>query len=1155
LSKSHLKCHNTEYVRAGDEVYCFVELIDEFDNPKGSSLASSTIEMLVERDGVEENRFTNAIYMDVGVYMLTVSSNIAGSVSVKAKYKGSIIDENAVHTLNILPGPASKATSVISCPSTVLGSVQAVCNLKMKDRFNNPTNFEISKILQTSIIGPNGVVPSTLVEGNVFGNYRILYDTFMVGKFNVTIGKNVFGTSALSSKTVESKSQVKCMEKVEFGGGLACSIFTYDVHGNATENAYDKSGFVVKIVVGGTTYQDIPVEYMSQNRFLAQIPAQRSGTGTYYFRFKEMLQSHHRLLLGSRRRLHGALGSYQPVQVNCGAPSVTTTFRWCAKSVNAGDVLRCWILPRDSGHGRSCIANDVSFELAGTPAIQEAQNSSNTLEYLTRSFIRTTSGDSTIQVNYRNNGINYAVGQGIVVAISPGAITTIETTCPKDIILSSNIVCKVITKDKYGNAAGTLSSEIERNFQIASTTKINSNIVNTAVGHFDLKYYVSPSSFQNGEEIVIHSISGSKNWTVTTRETNLNTIVITCPSSAVAGATITCDVMTRDNLGTLYGNESESFGFSVSLVSVSSNDVMVQSRNEPIVRFIEEGIYQVISSITTSGSYRLNILFKNKNMTSSSGDFNIEYSSFSNVNSVSSCPTKAMYLENVACTVTLRDIYGNLYGNNMSAAISHRLEIIGSSVLNGIVEYLSPGQYTVRYKPPTTGLAAISTKFNQNTFVSDQTSYINIEAGYGSKTSMGCPSVVVLNSTFLCKLNVSDLNDNPTNAGTISSSNFTFGNSNNNIKFMKVAQTSTIGQYDVVLQAMITSVSSAVSVANGNTENIEIVSSNLVTSLFDIQCFNSTVYAGRSFSYEIIGKNSSNSVLVDELHSRAFSINIHQKATSTGVVTNTITEYEKGTLAVSGANYQIVVGLNTAGDYYITLMFANNVLFLDRKIEVLPEQEVHQVLLDCPNIVRNNDTFSCIVSTVDRYGNIFGNTENLNAFSFFAYDETTGKPYTLETTIVNSSTGGKYSVSPKDSSYIGSKIIINSVFIATSGVKKNDSFINVNFTAVTPSVEAVSSTVPTSTTTTSPVASSSNMTNATKNITEILSTTTTAATSSSTCFSKDYLYNLCVQQRGKWAFTCKTASWKIGNICISNTTGFVNVTNSTGEIICKPVCE
>jgi hypothetical protein len=206
-----------------------------------------------------------------------------------------------------------------------------------------------------------------------------------------------------------------------------------------------------------------------------------------------------------------------------------------------------------------------------------------------------------------------------------------------------------------------------------------------------------------------------------------------------------------------------------------------------------------------------------------------------------------MYLENVACTVTLRDIYGNLYGNNMSAAISHRLEIIGSSVLNGIVEYLSPGQYTVRYKPPTTGLAAISTKFNQNTFVSDQTSYINIEAGYGSKTSMGCPSVVVLNSTFLCKLNVSDLNDNPTNAGTISSSNFTFGNSNNNIKFMKVAQTSTIGQYDVVLQAMITSVSSAVSVANGNTENIEIVSSNLVTSLFDIQCFNSTVYAGRSF--------------------------------------------------------------------------------------------------------------------------------------------------------------------------------------------------------------------------------------------------------------------------------------------------------------------
>merc|ERR1711998_702813 len=172
------------------------------------------------------------------------------------------------------------------------------------------------------------------------------------------------------------------------------------------------------------------------------------------------------------------------------------------------------------------------------------------------------------------------------------------------------------------------------------------------------------------------------------------------------------------------------------------------------------------------GSYRLNILFKNKNMTSSSGDFNIEYSSFSNVNSVSLCPTKAMYLENVACTITLRDIYGNLYGNNMSAAISHRLEIIGSPVLNGIVEYLSPGQYTVRYKPPTTGLAAISTKFNQNTFVSDQTSYINIEAGYGSKTSMGCPSVVVLNSTFLCKLNVSDLNGNPTNAGTISSSNF-----------------------------------------------------------------------------------------------------------------------------------------------------------------------------------------------------------------------------------------------------------------------------------------------------------------------------------------------------------------------------------------------
>eukprot|EP00944_MAST-04C_sp_MAST-4C-sp1_P011011 g11011.t1 len=982
IHHSRFNCYSRSSLRVGSTAFCFVELLDQYNNARGTSMTASAIETIVERNGIEESRFTNTIYMGTGTYMVKFSSVSTGSILVKIKYKGDFIASEKSHVFLMLPGKASVAESTVDCPKTILGSVRGFCKFIARDQYRNPTDFHVEDILHASVAGPNGLVPTILVTEDILGNYKLMYDTFLQGDFNISISSKIYTTRALSSKTAESQSRVNCLENVEFGGALACTIFTHDVHGNATQNEYDKYGFDVRVAVSGVVYRNVPVAYIAQNRFLAQVPARKAGSGAYFFRFKEMLQSHHRILLSSRRKLHAALGSYQSVKINCGPASEIATISWCTKTVVAGQTLKCWIVPRDSSYGRSCESNDVLFELSALPAIEEFQNASNTPKYLTRSFARTDAGITTLQVMLRRENL-VAVGDAMEVNVVSGPVHTLQTACPEDAIWWSYIVCSLETSDVYGNAAEYTFRQVQKNFHI-SMESANMSFTTVTKGVYKIKYYVSPVSSQFPmHRVVVSSIFGNKNWTVMLRSTDINSIDVTCPTEVVAGVSLSCTISARNTAGILYGNESEAFGFSISILSNPSGRATEQTNNY-VVRNVKTGIYQITPTISKTGAYYVQVFFKNKNITAVSSTFEVKYASISHTRSFSSCPQRSAYMSRIVCAVVLYDTYGNLYGKNLSAAVSHKLEISGTAILHGVVTYVSPGHYDVVYTPSITGSAVISTKYDEISFVTDKSPTIDIEAGAPVSFSVDCPEVAILNSTYLCTLNASDRYGHLTSAGKISVSNVTI-HSTRYTEVVQIADPRHTGIYKVFLRTTEPG-SYPIKLFNSNVVNVTIIPTNISLNALDISCFNSTIFAGQTFSCEVVHNNG---MRTNSIEARGFTTVVNK--ISNGVTQTSFSNFEAGNIAEMSNAYQIYADLREAGEYQISLFFANLMLFQDKKVTVLADEKVHMLLLDCPAEIFAGVTFSCNASTNDKYGNVGGNQEDLEALSVHAYDEESGK--------------------------------------------------------------------------------------------------------------------------------------------------------------------
>jgi len=622
------------------------------------------------------------------------------------------------------------------------------------------------------------------------------------------------------------------------------------------------------------------------------------------------------------------------------------------------------------------------------------------------------------------------------------------------------------------------------------------------------------------------------------RSTDINSIDVKCPTEVKAGGPLPCTISARNAAGILYGNESEAFGFSISILSSPSGRA-TKHNNNYVARNVKTGTYQITPTISKTGTYYVHVFFKNKNISAMSSTFEVKYASISHTRSFSSCPQRAAYMSRIVCAVVLYDTYGNLYGKNLSAAVSHKLEISGIAILHGVVTYVSPGHYDVVYIPSITGSAVISTKYDEISFVTDKSPTIDIEAGAPVSFSVDCPEVAILNSTYLCTLNASDRYGHLTSAGKISVSNATM----HNIRYTKVVQiadTRHMGTYKVFLRTT-ESGSYSIKLFSSNVVNVTIVPTNVSLDALDITCFNSTIFAGQTFSCEVVQKSG---IPTNSIDARGFTTVVNK--ISNGVTQTSFSNFEAGNIAATLNAYQIFADLRKAGEYRISLFFANLILFKDKKITVLAEEKVDMLLLDCPAEIFAGVTFSCNASTNDKYGNVGGNEEDLEAFSVHAYDEESGVPYELNIQRKYQKSFGEYVINIKNSLYLGHKIIVKALFVSVDNVKTNSSITIVDLTekgsiktdlhrnrsdATNATIDGI---------------------NATKTLYNTSSTTT--AQPSTSCVSKDYLYNLCVKQRGKWGFTCQSASWKIGNICFSNSSGFLNTTTSSGEITCMPLC-
>merc|ERR1711871_322061 len=729
-----------------------------------------------------------------------------------------------------------------------------------------------------------------------------------------------------------------------------------------------------------------------------------------------------------------------------------------------------------------------------------------------------------------------AVGDAIQVNIISGPAHTLQTACPEDAILWSHVVCSLETFDIYGNAAEYSFEQAQKNFYI-STESANMSFTTVAKGVYKVKYYLSPVSAQPLlKEVVVSSISGNKNWTVMLRSTDINSIDVKCPTEVKAGGPLPCTISARNAAGILYGNESEAFGFSISILSSPSGNATDKSKSY-VVRYVTTGTYQITPTISKTGVYNIKVSFKNKNISVVSNTFEVKYASISHTKSFSSCPQRSSYMSRVVCAVVLYDTYGNLYGKNLSAAVSHKLEISGIAILHGVVTYVSPGHYDVVYIPSITGSAVISTKYDEISLVTNEIRTIDIEPGAPISFSVDCPEFAILNSTYLCRLNASDRYGHLTSAGAISASNATM-HSMRYTEVVEIAGTQHVGTYKLYLRTTEPG-SYQVKLFSSNVANVTIIPTNISLDALDITCFNSTIFAGQTFSCEVAYNIGMQANLIE---ARGFTTVVNK--ISNGVTQASFSNFEAGHIAGLSDGYQIFADLREAGEYQISLFFANLALFQNKKVSVLPDEKVDMLLLDCPTEIIAGTTFLCNASTTDKYGNVGGNEEDLEALSVHAYDEESGVPYELTIQRKNWTGFGKYGISIKNSLYVGHKIIVRALFVAIDYVKTNSSItiVDVSEEPIKPKLQRNRSSLTNAT---------SDEINATKTFYNTSSTTTVQPSTS--CVSKDYLYNLCVKRRRKWGFTCQTASWKIGNICFSNSSGFVNKTTS-GDITCMQLC-
>jgi hypothetical protein len=238
---------------------------------------------------------------------------------------------------------------------------------------------------------------------------------------------------------------------------------------------------------------------------------------------------------------------------------------YCPSTVVAGSLLRCIVNTKNASElpfGGIVESNAIEIKISST---FDAPND-NDIQYNAIVARNTFEGEHSAELTLSKSG-EYNVQVSLLSIKLPSVNVTVASStidasrssvsCPATAVVQERLVCSVFARDAYENLVGAN----------ASTSAVEQKLViDGKAVHLGTPLYISTGTFQvyfapnaTGEATVttkFGNLDVGKTVTVTVLPDAPRTIQLSCPNTAVANSTVTCEMIVKDTHGNLIRNRS-----------------------------------------------------------------------------------------------------------------------------------------------------------------------------------------------------------------------------------------------------------------------------------------------------------------------------------------------------------------------------------------------------------------------------------------------------------------------------------------------------------------------------------------------------------------------------------------------------------------------
>ena len=1128
------------------------------------------------------------------IIMNSISPTKNGQVSVIVNYGTQELPPVAVQ---VEPDIADGTTSVIDCEPEIVSGAHVKCAIEAFDQYGNPAVKNVQEVFAGSVRDNNGVDTSINIEQDENGNLFLTYSMGTTGTGEITViaqttymnynninnndnrrlntntnnngvAKKMFTVtshpSILSADTIE----VNCGAHFVVGDFLSCTIQANDAAGLPLANQpRHLQEMKFELEVGGTT-EEMITQHTVGATFTSTITADISAEGanivstiggdTETFR--------RRLNLGTRRARRLPRSS---VTIVAGAIDASTSMIWCDTKVSVGTNVRCWIDARDAqGNPTGSSSNSEAFSgvMSGTTnsanggAPPSTSHSSitydDTVGLFAVTFTINVHDFYRIQVAYGSVGNNVgseqhvSSGGTITVLVEKTLAVSANVTCPSYVVAGASLTCTMTTLDSFNNMNADPSSFIAPNatFQVNGQSAIPINgivaIQSSSSSSTNAWQIVIPYvPTQEGDIRVTYYISGYGSKAiigvrVVLPATVAKESVLECPTSTVAGTSLTCTVSLKNNSGLVVldlpvggadssdidtpaltfkidDGKTETYG-TRSSVAVPAVPVFTTSP-------IGVAVYSASTQLNVVGEYNVTSYFANHLINGSNLYMGIRTITVTPSTPLASTVTVScqhpslinhQYIAGtvVTCGIRITDGQKNPAGNSANAAAFHATvtNSAGSPIFSSIAHDPSPslfGSFALTFIANVTGNVHVALRYDG---VDAATTSVPILADVPvSIINATCPTTAVINSTVSCTFVAVDTHHNlihhidiekirtllTTQSASVTIGNLVVPYTVHELIHSGDTRTSLFQLNTLSLE----SADISISFGTGTTPHTTTLSaSTIVPAASSITCI-STIEAGGTVACTLVGMNANganagnvaaapawNVQLISSIHG---SKNMQVQYQSEGRYTaSSSLIHGAGVWIVSGTFGGVVVPMNMTGSSSSTSQSATVVV----RSGVV---SAAHTAMACPKTSPSGKQLTCIVSAKDRYNNPTGEKSvelSLSAIGLLS----DGTPLRTDTFYGNEK--GKFNVN-----------------FTTPATVKDGSIVSIRgYYLSTPMSSTMS------------IDSSGGPSSTTSYVVQ-----PDPPTLAIPCSTKQSLMNACVVHRGKWGFTCGQREWKLGGKC------------------------